>query len=100
MDQFRVAWGCGCDFDSVTPRERWSPRGPVGSLIVRSEMALVLDVSLPIFVRNILQASVLRRQSPASVGEWSVSHTLSPGSFRFCKDGGRVSVSEDLPLRR
>ena len=42
--------------------------GPVGSLIVRWEMGLVLDVSPPIFVRNILQASVLRRQSPASVG--------------------------------
>ena len=68
MDHFRVAWGCGCDFDSVIPRERLSPKGPVGSLIVRWEMGLVLDVSPPIFVRNILQASVLRRQSPASVG--------------------------------
>ena len=64
----KVAWGYGCDFDSVIPRERLSPKGPVGSLIVRWEMDLVLDGSPPIFVRNIWQASVLRRQSPASVG--------------------------------
>ena len=68
MDHFRVAWGCDCDFDSVIPRERLPPKGLVGSLIVRWEMRLVLDVSLPIFVRNILRASVQRRQSPASVG--------------------------------
>ena len=48
---FRVAWGCDCD--SVTPRERLCPKGPVGSLIVRWKMGLVLDVSPPIFARNI-----------------------------------------------
>lgn len=83
---FRVAWGYGCDFDSVIPRGTLSPKGPVGSLIVRWEMDLVLDGSPPIFVRNTWQASVLRRQSPASVG-WSVSYTLSLGSFRFPREG-------------
>ena len=65
---FRVAWDCGCDFDSVIQRGKLSPKDPVGSLIVRWEMDLVLDGSPPIFVRNIWQASVLRHQSPASGG--------------------------------
>ena len=49
----RVASGCGYDFDSVIPRGKLSPKGPVGSLIVRWGMDLVLDGSPPIFVRNI-----------------------------------------------
>lgn len=50
---FRVAWGCDCDFDSVIPREKLCPKGPAGSSIVRWELGLVLDVSPPIFARNI-----------------------------------------------
>ena len=90
-----MAWGCGYDFDSVIPRGRLSPKGPVGSLIVCWEMGLVLDVSPPIFVRNILQASVLRRQSPASVGVGVLAIHQVSGVSDF---QGRVS--KDLPLRR
>lgn len=50
---FRLAWGCGYDFESVIPRGKLSPKGPVGSLIVRWEMDLVLDGSPPIFLRSI-----------------------------------------------